>query len=80
MKTSIQGGLKVILILLFVVAFVLGAAAQWQIGEQLLLPPPPGNYYSMLHGSEWPPLPVLPCDVPVYFLGTIPGTTNLAFA
>jgi hypothetical protein len=34
----------------------------------------------MGHGEEWPPLPFLPCDVPVYFLGTTPGTTNLLFA
>jgi hypothetical protein len=80
MKTSIQRGREAILILLFVVAFGLRAAAQWQVGEQVLSPPPRGNYYSMRLGAHGPPLPFLPCNVPVYYLGTILGTTNHAFA
>ena len=68
------------LILFLAIGLGSGAGAQWQIGEQVFSPPAFGNYYSMLHGADWPPLPNLPYDVPVYYLGTIPGTTNLAFA
>ena len=80
MKTRIQGGREAILILLFVAGFGHGVVAQWQIGEQVLSPPAFANYYSMGRGPDWPPLPFLPYDVPVYFLGTIAGTTNDAFA
>ena len=80
MKTKTQGGLKVSLIFLFVAGVGPGAVAQWQIGQQVSSPPAVGNYFSMRLGAGAPPLPLLPCDVPVYCLGTIPGTTNNAFA
>ena len=80
MKTRTQGGRKAILIFLFAAGFVFSAAAQWQEGQQVLSPPPAGEYFSMRHGEAWPPLPFVPYDVPVYFVGPIPGTTNYAFA
>ena len=80
MKTRIQRGWKVILIVLLAGGLGLSAAAQWQIGEQVFPPLPRGSFYSMRLGTHGPPLPFCPSDVPVYFLGTIPGTTNLAFA
>ena len=80
MKTRVRGGLKVSVILLFVAGFVLGARAQWQIGEQVSPPWPRGEYFSMRLAPNGPPLPFPPGDVPVYYLGTVPGSTNNAFA
>jgi hypothetical protein len=80
MKTKTQGGLKVSVILLFVAGFVLGASAQWQIGDQVSPPWPRGEYFSMRLGPNGPPLPLPPGNVPVYYLGTVPGSTNNAFA
>ena len=79
MKTKTQGGLKVSVILLFAAGLVLVASAQWQVGEQVSPPFPSGNYYSMAHPG-WPPLPLPPGEAPVYYLGTLPGRTNNAFA
>ena len=82
MKTRIQGGrrARLILSLLSIVAFVPGACAQWPIGRQVLPPFPHRDNISPWARAEWPTLPFLPYDVPVYYLGTIPGTTNNAFA
>ena len=80
MHLTIQRGFKVTLTVLFVAGFSLGALAQWQVGEQVFSPPFFGHYFSLSHDEGWPPLPFLPYDVPVYFLGPMPGTTNLAFA
>jgi len=80
MQTRIEGGRKAILILLFGTGLALSALAQWQIGEQLFPPFRPGNYYPLTLGLKAPPMPIPPGNVSVYYLGTIPGTTNNAFA
>ena len=80
MRRKGGGGWKVALGVFCAAAVSAGAWAQWQIGEQVLSPPLRGLYYSMRLGTNAPPLPFLPCDVLVYFLGTRPGSTNLVFA
>ena len=80
MRTKIQTVQKTLLAALFGASVTCLAAAQWQIGEQVLSPPPAGDYYSMFHGTDWLPLPFPLDDVPVYYLGTNPGMTNNAFA
>src|SRR5208283_1923987 len=79
MKARTHSGLKVSLILLFAAGLVLGARAQWGIGDQMSPPWPRGVYFSMRLGPSAPSLPFPPGDVAVYYFGTIPGSTNNGF-
>src|SRR5438128_2721453 len=55
------------------------AAAQPPVGQRVDSPPFVGNYFSMQQ-TNWPPLPSLPFDVPVYSLGALPdGSVGYAY-
>src|SRR5438034_7056829 len=55
------------------------SAGQLPIGQRVDLPPLTGNYFSMQH-TNWPPLPSLPFNVPVYSLGALPdGSVGYAY-
>src|ERR1051326_3582433 len=49
------------------IAFASPAKAQCQPGERVWSPPVRGAYYSMQR-TNFPPIPLLPYDVPIYFL------------